>query len=72
MALFERGGRTRKEDMVDKRGSVYVVIKRIGTGEDAAKGHPVKGNISRSLTVSGAKVSEVYEAVEGFLFGEEN
>jgi hypothetical protein len=72
MALFERGGHKHSPCVGDERGSVYVTIRLVGTGKDAPKGQAIKGNITRSFTVSEAKVSEVNEAVLDFLFGDDN
>ena len=69
MALFERGGLPRVED--DNPGDVRVTMRLVGTEETEStrKGQPVKGNISRSVTIKNAKVSEVEEAITEFLFG---
>lgn len=63
MSLFERGGLPKAED--DKPGKVRVVIRLVGKG-----GKPIKGNICRNFTAKNAKVSEVFEAITGCLFGE--
>jgi hypothetical protein len=46
----------------DKRGQVQVRVVR------AYASNPVKGNITRTVTIKDAKVSEVFAAIERGLF----
>ena len=69
MALFERGGLPRV--LNDNPGDVRISMRLIGTenNEGVRRSQPIKGNISRNLTIKNAKVSEVAEAIAEFLFG---
>lgn len=63
---FKRGG-IPKENKTDLTGRIriQVTLWNKGTGS----GH-TKGNISKSLTILDAKVSEVYESLVDHLFKE--
>ena len=69
MALFERGGLPKA--LNDNHGDVRITMRLIATEntEVQKKGQPVRGNISRNLTIKNAKLSEVAEAITEFLFG---
>lgn len=48
----------------DERGTVQVRVVRTNAGR------PVRGNISKTVTVAGSTVTEVYRIVESALFTE--
>ena len=59
---FKRTGLTPKKDMKDERGNVKIQVMLVSSGNNGRQ--PVKGNISKSVTLSAAKVSEVFAAIE--------
>ena len=52
----------------DERGRVLI---RVCLSEPTGNHNPVKGNISRTITVANATVTEVRDAIDQSLFGEE-
>lgn len=65
-AKFQRAGSGSAKNKSDHRGSVAVSVNLRAL--NGATGY-LKGNIGRALTVKGAKVSEVFAAIERALFG---
>ena len=65
---FKRSVRTRNPEKLNQRGKIFVRVFM----EDSVrkKGQAMKGNVTRSISVSDATVLEVSEAIELALFGE--
>lgn len=66
-APFKRSTRSRSgQPRMDETGTVQVRVILLGPSKNAAQ----KGNVTKALSVSDAKVSEVFAAIERALFGE--
>lgn len=57
---FKRSARTAGRNTKDEQGRVSIRVVRLARGS----GNPAKGNISRSLTLQDAKVSDVFGVID--------
>lgn len=65
---FQRDGHHQRQTQTDLRGRVSVLVRLY----DPSKRAYLKGNLTRTISVKDATVSEVVAAVEQALFGEED